>query len=120
MINLALFILSTLLYYTIVPVTFVLTVVWFLLTGQFKKIDKYLFDCALSKDQHGGVYVRHLFNWWMIKKDEQPFGNPDETISSVMGKNQRANNLTAIGKALNWILNKIDPNHSIKAIEEDE
>ena len=48
------------------------------------------------------------------------FGNPDETISSVLGKNQRDNTLTLLGKLIVWVLNMVDENHSEKAIEDDE
>ena len=52
-------------------------------------------------------------------------GDPDETISSRLGKIKVANG----GKIplwrqpacfIDWGLEKIDPNHSIDAIEEDE
>jgi 8-oxo-dGTP diphosphatase len=41
----------------------------------------------------------------------------DETISSVLGKNKKANTLSKIGKGLDWILDILDKNHSIKSIE---
>ena len=62
-----------------------------------------------------------MFNSILISsKSEYKFGNPDETISSVLGKNKRAGNLLYLGKRLDAWLNGIDPNHSIKSIEEDE
>jgi hypothetical protein len=53
-------------------------------------------------------------------KSEHLFGNPDETISSVLGKNELKHTLTKLGKLIVWILNKIDFNHTKNAIEEDE
>jgi len=47
-------------------------------------------------------------------------GDPDETISSRMGKLIRANRARWYVRWLAWILDKIDPNHCIDAIEEDE
>jgi hypothetical protein len=53
----------------------------------------------------------------MIKKDGYRFGNEDVTISHVLGVNKRFNNLTYTGKALAWLLNKIEKDHVEKAIE---
>ena len=52
-------------------------------------------------------------------------GDPDETISSRLGKLQRAHGGTIpwsrpFSKCLVWCLHQIDPNHSIDAIEDDE
>ena len=53
-------------------------------------------------------------------KAKSKFGNPDETISSVIGKNKRANALTKTGRALSFLLDWVDSNHSLKSIEDDE
>ena len=45
------------------------------------------------------------------------FGNFEETISSVLGKNQLKGTLTRTGKALVWVLDKIDKNHCKKSIK---
>ena len=45
------------------------------------------------------------------------FGDEDETISSVLGKNKLTKTLTKTGKTLDWILEKLDRNHSIESIE---
>ena len=47
------------------------------------------------------------------------FGDNQETISSVIGKNLEANTLSKTGIWLNKILNLIQPNHSIISIEEN-
>lgn len=52
-------------------------------------------------------------------------GDPDETISSRIGKTKRANGgripwKYPIRKIVDWGLDKLDPNHSIDAIEDDE
>ena len=44
------------------------------------------------------------------------FGNIDETISSVLGKNQRFGHLTKFGKVICKILDTIDKNHCEKSI----
>jgi len=52
-------------------------------------------------------------------------GDPDETISSRLGKLKRRHGGTIpwrrpISRVIDWGLGKIDPGHSTDAIEEDE
>ena len=52
-------------------------------------------------------------------------GNPDETISSRIGKTKRRHGGVIpwrypLRKIVDWFLEKLDPNHSIDAIEDDE
>lgn len=75
---------------------------------------------AYDIDRHGNRNLRTLWNTILIKKDGIKFGNELETISSVLGKNQLTNTLTKIGKALVWILDKIDKDHCLKAIKTEE
>jgi len=77
---------------------------------------------AVGIDQLGNVTCAGLFNLCLLSRNDNryPFGNPDETISGVLGKNEKAESLSTIGKGLNWILNFVDRGHSIKSIEEDE
>jgi len=86
---------------------------------QKKEVRQKIFkDLAISKDQLSGVYVQFWFNKWMLTKDSKHlFGNPDETISSVFGKNKLDGTLTKFGLYwANW-LNKREENHVEKAIE---
>tara|TARA_B110001452_G_scaffold62418_1_gene49150 strand:- start:871 stop:1254 length:384 start_codon:yes stop_codon:yes gene_type:complete len=83
------------------------------------EVAKWFYAWAVSIDQLANVVCKDLFNSTLIKKSGCEFGNPDETISSVIGKNKLKNNLTKTGTGLDWILNKLDPNHSINSIEED-
>jgi len=78
---------------------------------------KYLMKIAVSIDQSGGVYMSSLLNKILIKNQSQQFGNPDETISSCIGRNKRDNNLTNLGKLIDLLLDIAEPNHSIKSIE---
>lgn len=85
----------------------------------FKRISEYFFDIALSIDQLGNVACRELFNDALIvNRSVHRFGNPDETISSVLGKNKQDNTLTVAGKVLDYVLDKLDKNHSINSIEQ--
>ena len=70
-----------------------------------------------SYDQYMATQMAWLLNWW-FKPKENLFGHPDETISSVLAKEWKNDNPTAY-----WtmkILNKVDENHDLKAIEPDE
>lgn len=86
----------------------------------FWGVGKYFFDIAICIDQSGNVVCRKLLDAIMIKKGGHRFGSPDETISSVIGKNHESNTLTWCGWCLYKLLNKIEKDHSEKAIEEDE
>ena len=120
MIGLILFILSTFLACLIYPIGFIYSVGLTLLKSGYKRLDDYLFNCALATDQHANVFLAKLFNDVMIKTNGHKFGNPDETISSVLGKNKLMGKLSYFGKCLDFLLHLLDNNHSIKSIEEDE
>ncbi len=79
-----------------------------------------MYKVALAIDQLGNVVCARLFNFFLIDIEGHKFGNEDETISSVLGKNKRTNTLTLFGILLDVLLELIDKNHNIKAIEEDE
>lgn len=73
-------------------------------------IGKYFVNILISLDQFGNT----LFG-----------GDPDETISSRLGKikikhNGRIPWYRPFSKIIDWGLDKIDKDHSIDAIEEDE
>lgn len=80
-------------------------------------LGKYFYWVAYTIDQSGNVVCMDLFNWALIKRTSlNKFGDPDETISSVLGKNQRDGTLTKLGLFIVKILDWIDPNHSLDAI----
>lgn len=86
-----------------------------------KRPKDYFWRIAISLDQLGNVICAEPMNKILIEKHSlNKFGNPDETISSVLGKNQILCTLTTSGKILVNLLSIIDNNHSIKSIEEDE
>lgn len=76
----------------------------------------YFLSSATNLDKFGNREFRTLLNKTLITKDGYKFGNINETISSVLGKNQRDNTLTKTGKVLVWILDKIDKDHVRKSI----
>ncbi|MFH2012502.1 MAG: hypothetical protein ABIJ37_07390 [Pseudomonadota bacterium] len=71
---------------------------------------KWIFNILISIDQFGNTITG---------------GDPDETISSRLGKIKVKHGgkipwYRPLSKAIDYALDKIDPNHSIDAIEEDE
>jgi len=71
---------------------------------------KYLINILIGIDQLGNALLA---------------GDPDETISSRIGKMKLRYGGTIpwrrpLTKVIDYALDKIDPNHSIDAIEEDE
>lgn len=76
----------------------------------FGWVGKYLLNIAISIDQFGNTITG---------------GDPDETISSRLGKIKMKHGgsipwYRPVARFLDWGLDKIDPDHSVDAIEEDE
>lgn len=78
----------------------------------------YFRSSAVTLDKLGNREFRTLFNLTLIKDNGYKFGNFEETISSVLGKNERDETLSNTGKILVFILNKIDKDHCVKSILE--
>ncbi|MDJ0646595.1 MAG: hypothetical protein QNJ57_11490 [Flavobacteriaceae bacterium] len=83
----------------------------------FRVSDGYFYMFALAIDQMGNVAMQDLFNDLLITKDGYKFGDVDETISSVLGKNEETDTLSGFGKIIVKFLNFIDPNHALNSIE---
>lgn len=79
---------------------------------------KYFLSSATNLDRFANYEFRTLFNLTLKKKQGYEFGNFEDTISSVLGKNQRDKKLSVTGKVLAWILDKIDKDHCKKSIKE--
>lgn len=112
--GLLLFFVATILCMLIAPLGWIFGCVKLMFSGG---VNGYNRKCALSIDQTGNAICSELFNSVLIKKDGYLFGSPDETISSVLGKNYLQGTLTTTGKAINSILNSIEKNHTIKSID---
>jgi hypothetical protein len=78
----------------------------------------YFRTSAINIDKFGNREFRTLWNCTLKKESGYKFGNPDETISSALGKNERDGTLSKAGKALAWVLNLIDKDHCKKSIVE--
>ena len=123
MIGIVVFIIAILLSLILLPIGFIWSTVEAFWNRGWKsgwnRVSEYFFDMALSIDQLGNVTCKELFNDTLIvNSSKNRFGDPDETISSVLGKNKRDNTLTKPGKILSWILDKLDKNHVIKSIDQ--
>lgn len=95
--------------------TEVLTTLYLLIFKGYGNSDGYQLQLAKSKDQHGNVVMQWLFNFLFIKKDGYKFGNPDDTISYVIGVNKLNHTLSYWGMVLDGILEFFDPGHSLAA-----
>jgi len=78
----------------------------------------YFRSTAVNMDKFGNREFRTLWNKTLRKENGYKFGNPEETISSALGKNERDGTLSRTGKALAWLLNKIDKDHCKKSVQE--
>lgn len=97
----------------IAPIAMIYEIITFF---RFSTISKYFFNIAISIDQLGNVVCQALLNDLLVKKDGFRFGNPDETISSVLGRNHLTKTLYPLGRGLRWTLDKIQKDHCVKSI----
>ena len=116
-IGLLLFLISIVLLLTTGPLGFLYGILHGLFTRGFRGFGEYLLKIAVSIDQLGNVMMQHLLNLLWVKKGGYLFGNRDETISSALGKNKAQGTLTGFGKAMDAILDLIDPNHTLNSID---
>ena len=108
--GLFLFLLAWMLFLPLSLLNFLAVAIKFKDLGYFK-------SSAVNLDRFGNSEFRTLFNLTLKKKEGYKFGNMEETISSVLGKNQRDNTLSFAGKVLVWILDLLDKNHCEKSIK---
>jgi hypothetical protein len=74
----------------------------------------YFRDSAITLDKLANREFRTLWNKTLITWDGYDFGNVNETISSVLGKNIQNETLTKTGKVLVFVLTK---KHCLDAID---
>lgn len=75
-----------------------------------------LHSLALGLDQIGNAVCRDMFNRLLIDEDWYKFGKVQETISSVLGKNQLLDKLSLTGRALVVLLELFEEDHCLKSI----
>jgi hypothetical protein len=111
-----LFFISLVILFLISPIAFVYAI----LKPIFQIVSRLMYFLAYSIDQLGNVLAATLFNDILIKgKGRYKFGNPDITISAVLGENKHRGTLTSLGAWLCKVLNWIDKNHVEKARDEE-
>lgn len=86
--------------------------------GFWKKLDKKFLSIATSVDASGNVVCDDFFNFIFIKSNGYKFGKRKETISSVLGKNERDGTLTLVGIWMVNILHFFEKEHSEKSIDD--
>ena len=116
--NFILVILAKLLYLAVEPINFIYVI---LIKKKFtwKRLDGYFRNESLAIDRFGNSQYRSLFNAWFVAEKGYKHGNINETISSVLGKNQRDDTLTKFGMLITKILDRMDENHCKESINED-
>ena len=113
-VNIILLILSLLLAVVFFPVGWVHGLITLRLS--ISRLSHYFLTIALSIDQLGNVILAPLFNQIMIKRNGYKFGDEDETISYVLGRNQITETLSKLGNLLANLLDFIDKNHCAKTV----
>ena len=103
----------------LLPLVIIYMLLKYLLTGKKRMITVWACKTARSIDVFANVEASELFNDTLIKSGGYKFGNRQETISSVLGKNQRDNKLTRIGDGLRIILDCIEPAHCLLSINDE-
>ena len=119
--SILLFSIALILLTTTSPIGFIYTIVRQIFVNKVKTLSLYFTEIALVFDEAGNVVMQHILNDFLLikKRDTYYFGNKEETISSVIGKNYLTQTLSTLGLALNSFLNFIDKGHSLNSIMYD-
>jgi 8-oxo-dGTP diphosphatase len=112
-----LFVISIILMVITGPIGLIYGLFYTLFTKSIRGVGEYCMQIADSIDQLGNVVMQHLLNDIWIKPTGYKFGNRDETISSVLGKNERDKTLSRFGQWIVDILNALDQNHTLNSID---
>ena len=73
---------------------------------------------AIGLDQIGNSVCRDMLNGLLITSGWYSFGRIQETISSVLGKNEKSWTLTWLGRAIVAVLDWLDKDHCEKSIQD--
>lgn len=83
-----------------------------------KTSSKYFFESAVQVDVLGNVMCQYILGYLFVQDNGYHFGQRGETISSVLGKNQRDNTLKWFGRLLALILDLFEKDHCLISILE--
>ena len=115
-----LFIIASILYLPLTIINVIVVIIKHIKSYRFLSvIDGYFLQSATDIDRFGNSNFRTLWNLILKKKEGYPFGKIQETISSVLGKNQRDGTLTKAGRVLAWILDTLDKDHCKNSIDNE-
>ena len=106
-----LYIIATILWIILTPIN------WVIVSFKYGLSNAYFKETAIDIDKFGNRNFRAFLNATMRISGGYNFGNVNETISSALGKNQRAGTLSWFGKIICKILDTIDKNHCEKSIQ---
>jgi len=119
MVELLVLIIATTLLYLLLPIIICFMVLKYIFTGNKKMLAVWFYRTAREIDLFANVVGAEFWNAVFIIDGGYKFGNPKETISSVLGKNQRDKTLTLLGDALRWVLDRIDKDHCLNSINDE-
>ena len=108
--GLLLYIFATILWVILTPLNWVIVCIKHGLSNNYFK------QTAIDIDRFGNRNFRSFLNATMRERRGYPFGDERETISSVLGKNQRDQTLSWFGNIICFILDLLDKNHCKKSI----
>tara|TARA_Y100000310_G_C20661316_1_gene804969 strand:+ start:873 stop:1250 length:378 start_codon:yes stop_codon:yes gene_type:complete len=103
----------------ILPIVCVYMVLKRLINGNGKMIKVWSWKVSRAIDVFANIHGSEIFNDLLIKKGGYKFGNPQETISSVLGKNQVEETLTILGNIIRAMLDIIEYGHCILSINNE-
>jgi len=119
MIELFLLIVAVILLYLLLPIVAVFMILKYIFTFDKRILIVWFYRTARAIDVFANVNGAEFFNAIFIIDKGYRFGNPQETISSVIGKNQRDDTLSLAGKSLRWMLDQISLHHCLNSINEN-
>ena len=114
-----LLVVAVVLLYLLLPIVCIYMLFKYLGGGNGRMVKTWACKTARSIDVFANVEAQELFNDVLIKNGGYKFGNKLETISSVLGKNQRDGTLTRVGNGLRILLDKIEDDHCLKSINDE-
>lgn len=124
--GLLLLLISIILKYVVTAASILFNPIYYVVTLKWKTgaaaLGDWMYKTALSNDQTGNVIGGEIFRYLFTKRQQNshPFGDEDDTVSYVLGRNKYKKNLNAAGRVLGGLLDIIDSSgggHLYKAIE---
>ncbi len=119
MIELIILIIAITLLYLLLPIVAAFMVLKYIFTGNKRMISIWFYRTAREIDIFANIVGAEFWNAIFIIDGGYKFGNPKETMSSVLGKNQRDKTLSIAGNLLRWVLDRLDNNHCLTSINNE-